>query len=102
MSFTFEYVGARYDPEWDDHCLFGCVRSGSIHVDEPISVTTSSGDRLGVVATFWDTLYDWLAMPFYHTVNSETVDGPICVRVYGLAAMPVCPGIARSPTPAST
>ena len=99
MSFTFEYDDALYDAEWDDHCLWGCVRSGSMHVGEPISVATSSGDQLGIVNTFWDTMHDWLAMPFYHSVNPETVGGAFCVRVFGLSAMPQCPGVARSPTP---
>lgn len=96
MAFVFEYVGVRYDAEWKDHCLFGRIESGSIRLGESISVTTQSGDQVGVVNSFWDGFYDWLGMPFYHTVSEETIGFPFCIRVFGLTAMPACPGKARA------
>lgn len=95
MGFEFEYVGARYDREWDAHFLFGRLLHGTVCLEDPIFVVTNSGPQEGSVSHFWDTLYDWVGMPFYHTVTPESV-GAFCIMIHGLSAMPVCPEIACS------
>jgi len=97
MSFVFEYVGMRFDE--GEHCLFGRIVSGVIHVNDSIAVPTASGIQVGVVSQFWDTLYDWLGMPFYHAVATDSVSVPFCIRVSGLQPEGelLCPGLACSP-----
>jgi hypothetical protein len=95
VSFTFEYVGTRYDREWESHFVFGRLVEGSIHLNDSISVATTAGDQNGTVVRFLDSLYDWLGMPFYHTVSDEFAS-PFCIVIGGLTSMPVCPGVAWS------
>lgn len=104
MSFAFEFVGARHDKGGTSLCpdpillLFGRLLEGSIHLNERIVIMTASGEVTGQVGHFWDSFYDWLALPFYHEIAAETMPEPFCVTIHGIPAdvLPICPGIARS------
>ena len=104
MSFTFEFVGARHDggsPQCPTPTLrlIGRLLEGCIHMDDPIVVPTCEGDQMAVVLQFWETFYDWLALPFYHTLTPETMPEPFCLLIHGFPTglLPLCPGVARSP-----
>ena len=102
MTFAFEYVGVRFDPEFEHHRFFGRILFGEICTGNQVIVPTHAGERIGIVATFWDDMYNWSAMPFYHAVSKEAVSEPFCLCVHGLAAkaeLP-CPGVVRAPPPA--
>jgi hypothetical protein len=81
MAFQFDYVGIRFDNENKRFLFWGTIKSGSIHVGEAVIVPTKGDDTVGLVNTFWDSLYDWLGMPFYHTVTKDTASSPFCVCV---------------------
>ena len=110
MSFTFEFVGARYDLGAPNSLqptanlrLFGRLLDGCIHMGDPILIPTSTGEHLAVVSQFWDSLYDWLGMPFYETVTLATMPEPFCIVIHGFpeSLHPICPGIAHSPNESS-
>jgi hypothetical protein len=79
-AFVFEYVGLVYGYEWRYQWspppfryvnLFGRLTEGQMWVGDTIRLPTARGGSAeGKVNHFMDTLYDWLALPFYYRLEA--------------------------------
>lgn len=82
--------------------LFGRLLDGSIQMGDPIVVPTDKGSHVGVVSQFWDSLYDWLGMPFHERVTPDNPPIPFSLVIHDFPenVKLICPAIAYSPTEA--
>ncbi len=63
---------------------------------DSIIIPTQQGLVMATVDQFWDSLYDWFAMPFYEAVHSQNMPYPFCLIIHAFPeqADPSCPNIA--------
>ena len=71
-TFDFEYIGLKHFEPEKGFAIFGRLHSGSIRVGVPIAVPSADGNPvIGTVGHFQETFYDWVGLPFYHTVTPD-------------------------------
>ena len=104
VGFIFEYVGLVYEvgvgaDGISQVNLFGRLQSGEVAQGDMVTLSTTSGDNVeGTVITFMEGLYEWLALPFYIRLSTETMPEPFCLAVGIRSSLHdiACPGVVRA------
>jgi hypothetical protein len=100
--FEFEFVGVKYSGGpfggEDDMRILGRIVRGTIRMGDKIVLPTATDEYVGRVIRFTESLHDWLALPFYDALRSESAGGAFWIAIEGqpVARNVVCPGIATS------